>query len=134
VIPSHTVPYLQLQRKDELRQEAVKLAEERRIAREQVMEWTKDAKMDSDEERERRPKKARKQKQDGSGDEAEPKKKRRGKLKKTVEQEDGEEQAIFSDDDDNEKPAKKVSLKARNIRLPDLITAIACGQEASNPR
>jgi RNA polymerase-associated protein CTR9 len=105
----------QRQRESELRQEAEKLAEERRIAREQVMEWTKDAKMESDDERERKPKKARKQKHDGSGDEAEPKKKRRGKLKKTAEQEDGEDQAVFSDEDDNEKPAKKVWL--RNFHL-----------------
>jgi len=93
---------------EELRQEAEKLAEERRIAREQVMEWTKDTGMDSDDERERKPKKLRKQKRDGSGDEAEPKRKRRGKLKKSGEQEDAEDQAVFSDEEENEKPTKKV--------------------------
>ncbi|KAF8229067.1 RNA polymerase II-associated protein [Tricholoma matsutake] len=110
---------LERQRKSELRQEAEKLAEERRLAREQVMEWTKDAKLESDDERERRPKKARKQKHDGSGDEAEPKKKRRGKLKKTAEQEDGEDQAVFSDDDENDKPAKKRAVKKRVVRDDD---------------
>lgn len=85
------------------------------------MEWTKDAKLESDDERERRPKKPRKLKHDGSGDEAEPKKKRRGKLKKAAEQEDGEDQVVFSEDDDTEKPAKKVSSQALDLYLLDLI-------------
>lgn len=94
---------------EELRKEAEKLAEERKIAREQAMEWTREIRMESDEERERKPKKARKTKNDGSGDEAEPKKKRRGKLKKTTsEQGDPEDQAVFSDEEDIEKRAKKV--------------------------
>lgn len=91
-----------------------KLIEERRIAREKAMEWSRDIKMESDEEREKRSKKQRKPKADvGSGDEAgsaEPKKKRRGKLKKaTPEQDDGEE-ALFSGEDDAEAPVKKVSF------------------------
>jgi len=47
------------------------LAEEQQIAREQTLEWTRGAKIDSDDERERKPKKAQKPKQEGgSGDEA----------------------------------------------------------------
>lgn len=95
---------------EELRREAEKLAEERRLAREQAMEWTREIRVESDEERERKAtKKSRKPKPEGvSGDEAEPKKKRRGKLRKTNDQEDGEEQAVFSDEEDMERPAKKV--------------------------
>ncbi|CAA7261853.1 unnamed protein product [Cyclocybe aegerita] len=97
-------------RQEELRIEAEKLAEERRVAREQAMEWTREVRMDSDEERERKPKKAKKPKADVvSGDEGEaPKKKRRGKLKKATassDQEDGD-QAMFSEED-AEPPKKK---------------------------
>jgi RNA polymerase-associated protein CTR9 len=97
---------------EELKREAEKLAEERRIAREQAMEWTRDIKMESDEERERKTKKARKPKADtGSGDEnAETKKKRRTKTKKAGDQGEGEEGALFSDDEEGDKPAKKVCL------------------------
>lgn len=95
---------------EELRKEAEKLAEERRLAREQALEWTREVRMESDEEKERRPKKARKQKADGSGDEgaaAEPKKKRRGKLKRGGDQEDGgEDPAVFSDEEEAERPKK----------------------------
>jgi RNA polymerase-associated protein CTR9 len=72
------------------------------------LEWSKEVKLESDEERERKSKKAiRKVKTEGgSGDEvAEPKKKRRGKLQSKKEEED---QALFSDEDEGEKPAKKV--------------------------
>ena len=62
-----------------LRIEAEKLAEERRIAREQAMEWTREVKGDSDEEKEKRPKKAKKPRSDHvSGDEGEPKKREGG--------------------------------------------------------
>jgi hypothetical protein len=92
---------------EELRKEAEKLAEERKLAREQALEWTREVRMESDEEKERKPKKARKQKADGSGDEAEPKKKRRGKLRRGGDAEDGaEEPAVFSDDEDVERPKK----------------------------
>jgi RNA polymerase-associated protein CTR9 len=96
---------------EELRRDAEKLAEERRVAREQALEWTREVRMDSDDEKERKPKKPRKQKADGpgSGDEAEPKKKRRGKLKRGGgEQEDGGEEpaAVFSDDEEVERPKK----------------------------
>ncbi|KAJ7502428.1 RNA polymerase II-associated protein [Mycena galericulata] len=115
-------------RLEELRKEAEKLAEERRLAREQALEWTREVRMESDEEKERKPKKARKQKADGSGDEAEPKKKRRGKLKRGAEQEDGAEEpaAVFSDDEDVERPKKRVTKK-RVIRDDD-------EEEAVGPR
>ena len=59
-------------RLEELQREAEKLAEERRIAREQAMEWTREVKMDSDDEKEKRPKKAKRTKvEHGSGDEGE---------------------------------------------------------------
>ncbi|KAJ7263166.1 hypothetical protein B0H12DRAFT_1231011 [Mycena haematopus] len=69
---------------EELRKDAEKLAEERRVASEQALEWMREVRMDSDDEKERKPKKPCKHKTDGpgSGDEAEPKKKRRGKLKR----------------------------------------------------
>jgi len=102
-----------------LRLEAEKLAEERRLAREQAMEWTREVKMESDEERERKTKKARKPKNEvGSGDEAEPKKKRRGKLKKAVSEQGDEEQAVFSEEEEVEKPTKKVSGCARLFDMP----------------
>ncbi|KII92703.1 hypothetical protein PLICRDRAFT_51061 [Plicaturopsis crispa FD-325 SS-3] len=109
---------LEKAKEEELRIQAEKLAEERRIAREQALEWTREVKMESDEERERKTRKpARKVKaENGSGDEAgEPKKKRRGKLKKNNELEDDEEAALFSDEED-EKPTKKRGGKKRVIR------------------
>ncbi|KAJ7646672.1 RNA polymerase II-associated protein [Roridomyces roridus] len=118
---------LEREKMEALKKDAEKLAEERRVAREQALEWTREVRMESDEEKERKPKKARKQKADGSGDEAEPpKKKRRGKLKRGGgggEQEDGadgeaEPAAIFSDEDDAERPKKRVTKK-RVIRDDD---------------
>ncbi|KAF9464960.1 RNA polymerase II-associated protein [Collybia nuda] len=110
---------LERARMEELKREAEKLAEERRVAREQAMEWTREVRMESDEERERKSKKTRKPKQDASGDEAEPKKKRRGKLKKASEQDDGEDAAQFSDEDDVERPTKKRPVKKRVVRDED---------------
>ncbi|KAJ6538839.1 hypothetical protein DFH09DRAFT_1397490 [Mycena vulgaris] len=110
---------LERARMEELRKEAEQLAEQRKLTREQALEWTREVRMESDEEKERKPKKARKQKTDGSGDEAEPKKKRRGKLKRGGDQEEGaEEPAIFSDDEDVERPKKRVTKK-RVIRDDD---------------
>jgi RNA polymerase-associated protein CTR9 len=79
------------------------------------LEWSKEAKMESDEERERKPKKTKKVKAEGgSGDEAEPKKKRRGKLKKSGEPGAAEDDALFSDEEDGDnKPAKKVCFAHR---------------------
>ncbi|KAJ7028536.1 RNA polymerase II-associated protein [Mycena alexandri] len=113
---------LERERMEELRKEAEKLAEERKLAREQAQEWTKGVHGDSDEEKERRPKKARKQKAEGSGDEGEPKKKRRGKIKRgggDHEEVAAEEPAaVFSDEDEVERPKKRVTKK-RVIRDDD---------------
>ena len=91
-----------------LRKQAEILAQERRVAREQALEWSREVKMESDEERERKAKKSRRVKTEGgSGDEAqEPKKKRKGRTKKDA---DGEEQTLFSDEDG--KPVKKVCFR-----------------------
>ncbi|KAG6813289.1 hypothetical protein H0H92_012444 [Tricholoma furcatifolium] len=104
-------------RMEELKKEADKLAEERRIAREQALQWTQESKLaESDEERERKPKKPRKPKQDlASGDEAEPKKKRRGKLRKPTSDGEGEE-PMFSDDEETERPVKKRRVKKAVVR------------------
>ncbi|KIK69347.1 hypothetical protein GYMLUDRAFT_214453 [Collybiopsis luxurians FD-317 M1] len=107
---------LEREKMEALRREAEKLAQERRLAREQALEWTREARMnESDEEKEKRPKKSKKVKGDapaGSGDEGEaPKKKRRGKIRKANGEaaEDGEEPAaVFSDEDEAERPTKKV--------------------------
>ncbi|KAI0948961.1 hypothetical protein AcW1_008691 [Taiwanofungus camphoratus] len=114
---------MERERMEELRVQAEKLAEERRRAREQALEWTRDIKIESDEERERKAKKAsrRVKTEGGSGDEAgEPKKKRRGKLKKTNGAVDGEDvAALFSGDEEGEKPARKRSTKKRVVRDDD---------------
>ncbi|KIJ58709.1 hypothetical protein HYDPIDRAFT_33920 [Hydnomerulius pinastri MD-312] len=109
-----------------LRIQAEKLAEERRIAREQALEWTREVQMESDEERERKSKRAsRKVKAEAeSGDEgvagpAEPKKKRKGKLRKGNEQAEGEgDEQLFSDEDVESKP-KKRGAKKRVVRDED---------------
>ncbi|KAJ4488867.1 RNA polymerase II-associated protein [Lentinula edodes] len=108
-----------------LRKEAEKLAQERRLAREQALEWTREARMnESDEEKEKRPKKVKKAKGDGtgSGDEGDaPKKKRRGKIRKANGEptEEGEEPAaVFSDEDEVERPTKK-RTKKRVVRDDD---------------
>lgn len=102
---------------EELRAEAERLAEERRIAREQAMEWTREVgRMDSDEEKEKRPKKAKKPKAEAvSGDEGEQrkeKKPKRGKLKRDKVSGDQQDDAgVFTDEEEMaDKPAKKVSL------------------------
>lgn len=97
---------------EELRKEAERLAEERRLAREQALEWTANIKEDSDDEREKRPRKSVKKDkvkaEGGSGDEAgEPKKRRRNKPKK---EEDGEDVTLFSDQEDIDKSSKKVCI------------------------
>ncbi|KAL0578531.1 protein required for normal CLN1 and CLN2 G1 cyclin expression [Marasmius crinis-equi] len=111
------------ERMEALRQEAEKLAEERRQAREKAMEWTREVRMDSDDEKEKKPKKTRRPKPESaavSGDESEPpKKKRRGKLRKAGGEEgDGEGEAMFTDDEDTEKPTKK-RPKKRVVRDDD---------------
>ena len=80
------------------------------------MEWTREVRMDSDEEK--KPKKPRRPKiEGGSGDEGEPKKKRRGKLKKNgTELADGEDQAMFSEEEEAEKPKKVRGANVREFR------------------
>ncbi|KAF8813945.1 RNA polymerase II-associated protein [Phlegmacium glaucopus] len=108
---------LERQRMEELRVQAEELAEERRIAREQAMEWTREVRLESDEERERKSKKTKKPKGEVvSGDEAEPKKKRRGKLKKAASEQGDEE---HSEEEEAEKPAKKRIAKKRVVRDDD---------------
>ncbi|KAF4620607.1 hypothetical protein D9613_000259 [Agrocybe pediades] len=114
---------LERARAEQLRLEAEKLAEERRLAREQALEWTREVRMESDEEKERKVKKPKKAKVEVvSGDEAEPKpqKKRRGKLKKEKVLSDGEEdEPMFSEEEEMEKPAKKRITKKRVVRDDD---------------
>lgn len=92
------------------------MAEERRKAREQALEWTREVRMESDEERERKAKKATRKKTDalGSGDEGtgEPKKKRRSKLKK-AEMADGDDALFSGEDETTDRPAKKVRMHAQ---------------------
>jgi RNA polymerase-associated protein CTR9 len=116
---------------EELRKQAEILAEERRMARVKALEWSREVKLESDEERERKSKKPRKTKaENGSGDEAsEPKKKKRGKIKKTSGPGDAEDQAVFSGDEE-EKPAKKVTRNWLNFSdTTDVLFMIACGKE-----
>ena len=106
------VDMLQREKEEKARVEAEKLGEERRLAREQALEWTREVRMDSDDEqeREKRPKRPKKAKTDvTSGDEGEPKKKKRGKIKKSGGEQGEEDQAMFSEEDDAGKPTKKVS-------------------------
>ncbi|OSX65808.1 hypothetical protein POSPLADRAFT_1064500 [Postia placenta MAD-698-R-SB12] len=111
---------LERQRLEELRREAAQLAEERRKAREQAMEWTRDIKMESDEERERKATKkaSRRPKAEiGSGDEGgEPRKKRRKARRSGAGEGDD---ALFSGEEDGDKPAKKRSSKKRVVRDDD---------------
>ena len=110
---------------EELRIQAEKLAEERRIAREQALEWTREVQMESDEERERKSKRSSKKVkvEVESGDEgiatpSEPKKRRKGKLKRSGDQ-GGEEnnEQLFSDEEVESKPAKKVCSIGRTDGL-----------------
>jgi RNA polymerase-associated protein CTR9 len=110
-------------RLEELRIAADKLAEERRIARQQAQEWTAEARAESDEERERKAskrasRKARPADGGASGDEGEsgPGQKRKRSRKKKTEQDGEDEEALFSAPEDDgagagaEKP-KKVSKR-----------------------
>ncbi len=76
------------------------------------MEWTREVRMESDEEREKKPKKTRKPRSEApSGDEGEPRKKRRGKLKKAASDQGADEGEIFTDEEDLELPTKKVNIR-----------------------
>ena len=94
---------------------------ERRKARETALEWTKDIKVESDEEKEKKPKKQRRVKAEaGSGNEGEsepPKKKRRGKLKRMGGDSGSEREGLFTDEEGggDSKPAKKVCHPLRFV-------------------
>ncbi|KAI0081989.1 RNA polymerase II-associated protein [Panus rudis PR-1116 ss-1] len=116
---------LERERMEELRRQAEQLAEERRRAREQAQEWTREVKMESDEERERKAnKKPRRSRAaadvngGASGDEANgepPKKKKRGKLRKGGD-ENGEEEAIFSGEEEGGDKVSRKRSKKRVVR------------------
>ncbi|RPD78632.1 RNA polymerase II-associated protein [Lentinus tigrinus ALCF2SS1-7] len=110
------------ERLEELRKQAEKLAEERRIAREQALEWTREVKrIESDEEREKAAKKAKrgKRSENVSGDEGAggEKKKRRGKLKKSESDVEDQNEALFSGEEEEQKPRKRT--KKRTVRDDD---------------
>lgn len=112
---------------DVLRKEAEALAEQRRIAREEAKEWSKNVQMESDDERERKAKKAANRKvkseavsgDEGVNGEGVQKKKRVRKVKKEKgatsgkEGSDAEDGALFSGGEEAEKTVKKV----RDVRL-----------------
>lgn len=94
------------------------------------MEWTREVRMESDEEKEKKPKKARKPRSEApSGDEGEPRKKRRGKLKRAPSEQGDEDGAIFTDEDDVERPAKKVGIPS--LPNPLLFNVIISGPRKS---
>ncbi|KAI5118232.1 hypothetical protein M0805_008868 [Coniferiporia weirii] len=119
-------------REDELAHQARILAEERRRAREEALQWSTALGADSDEEKEKRPRKGAKKQQRTeavSGDEAptpsgEAKKKRKGKLKKEKDatggegEGSGEEVALFSGEEAEDRP-KKRTQKKRVVRDDD---------------
>ncbi|KAF9269021.1 RNA polymerase II-associated protein [Marasmius fiardii PR-910] len=116
---------LERERLEVLRQEEEQLVEVRKHAREQALEWTREVRMDSDDEKEKKPKKSRKPRTESAAvsgdDESEaPKKKRRGKLRKAGgDQGDVEEAAVLSDDEDTDKPTKRRPMKKRTVRDED---------------
>lgn len=101
------------------RQAAEKLAEERRLAREQALEWTREVKQESDEEKEKKAKRASRKvnKVDGgaSGDEGAPEPKKRRPRRKKVDAGDEDEEALFSanEEEGDSKPVKKASTVYR---------------------
>lgn len=108
----------------EIQVKAVKLAEDRKKAREEAISWTQEMKGFSDEEKEKRPRKGTKKQRvediivsgdEGPAPSAEGKKRRKGKLKREkevnggdVEGSDAEEEALFSADEEDR--PKKVCL------------------------
>ncbi|KAL6301253.1 RNA polymerase II-associated protein [Sparassis latifolia] len=111
---------LERERLEELRIQAEKLAEERRIARGQALEWTREVKQESDDERERKAKKTssrRSRPEGGSGDEAGEPRKRRRKLRRADGAGDGDE-ALFSGEEET-RPTRKRTGKKRTVRDDD---------------
>lgn len=113
---------------EELKLQAEALAEERRKAREQAAEWTREIRLlDSDDDKEKKPRRKRAKAEIGSGDEglppvgdSEPKKKRRGKLRKKDDA-GGADAALFSGDEEPDKPARKVSILDSTVKSFHLI-------------
>jgi len=115
---------IERQRMEVLRKQAEQLGEERRKAREQALEWTREVRQESDEERERKASKTktRRPKADagGSGDEAgEPKKKRKGKLKKDKVDDEEEDGALFSGEEEGDNKASRKSRPKKRVRDDD---------------
>ncbi len=101
---------VQQERLQELAKKAAELAEVRKKAREEALEWSQ-RHAESDEEKEKEKKKKprgrARTEATGSADEGEPRKKRRGgKLKKEVDAGE-EEAALFSGEEEDSKPAAK---------------------------
>lgn len=125
---------------EELRIQAEKLGEERRIAREQALEWTREVQMESDEERERRAKRTSKKVkvEAESGDEggtatpSEPKKRRKGKLKRSGDQGGEDNEQLFSDEEVESKPAKKVTWCRVLMMLMVVLTPMIAGREEAD--
>ncbi|KAF7322161.1 RNA polymerase II-associated protein [Mycena kentingensis (nom. inval.)] len=113
---------LEREKMEEEKRAAEKLAEVRKIAREEALAWTAQMGGDSDDEKEKKPRRTKKAKAEpGSGDEGapEPKKKRRGKLRKAGEENGGEEGAgMFSEEEDVERPRKRAK-KQRVVKDED---------------
>ncbi|KAI0694996.1 RNA polymerase II-associated protein [Cerioporus squamosus] len=105
------------ERLEELRKQAEKLAEERRIAREQALEWTREVKrMESDEEREKAAKKAKrgKRSENVSGDEGAEGRRKRGVARSRSLSLMGRTrpEALFSGDEEEQKPRKRTKKRA----------------------
>jgi len=89
------------------------------------MEWTREVRMDSEDEKEKKPKKTRKPRSEvPSGDESEPRKKRRGKLRKPSPGPGEEEGAMFTEEERAERPAKKVVTYLFTSCSSELISVI----------
>jgi hypothetical protein len=87
------------------------MAEERRLARVQALEWSREVKMESGEKREQKSKKMRKVKAENcrGGEAGEQKKKRRGKLRK--EGGGDVDQVLFSNDEDERPCVQSLGIK-----------------------
>ncbi|KAH7878549.1 uncharacterized protein C8R40DRAFT_1066987 [Lentinula edodes] len=107
--PQESLEATMKEKMEALRKEAEKLAQERRLAREQALEWTREARMnESEEEKEKSPKKAKKSTGDGTGSGDE------GKIRKANGEptEEGEKPAtVFLGEDEAERPTKKPTKK-----------------------
>ncbi|KIY52457.1 RNA polymerase II-associated protein [Fistulina hepatica ATCC 64428] len=114
---------------EESRIAAQQLAEERRKAREQAQEWSREAGLnesDDEQERTRKPKK-RKQKavETNSSDDETPMSKRRRSDKKESEETSVDEEAIFSETEEGAEKSRKASIMSpRNVMAVLLISYV----------